>query len=435
MIDGKTANEIFDSVRLHVQSGELQPGDTLPPVRELAVSLAINRNTVAAAYKRLVTSGLAQSLGRNGTVIAAPNFRPAREGNAPQTRLLDISGGNPAPARLPDVRRYFTAIDATPRLYGDAAVDARLGVWAENWMAGDHPAGGEINLASGAVDAVERLLSAQLLPGDSVAVEDPCFLSSINMLRYAGFSPAPVAVDHEGMQVDALEAALLNGARAAIVTPRAHNPTGCSLSAARAAALREVLARYPQVMVIVDDHFALLSAADYHSVIPDTTRRWALVRSMSKALGPDMRMALIACDTVTSAHLRLRLNPGSQWVSHLLQDLVFACLTDDRFRERLDDNRRFYASQQRKMAAALHARGVSHVLPGDGLNLWLPLTGPSQPLAFQLAQAGWLVREGEPFGIQTPAHGLRLSLSTLNDDDIARLTDDIQYALQQHNQE
>lgn len=86
----------------------------------------------------------------------------------------------------------------------------------------------DINLASGAVDALERLLCALLLPGDSVAIEDPCFLSSINMLRYAGFSPSPVPVDGEGMQPEALEEALRNGARAVIITPRAHNPTGCS---------------------------------------------------------------------------------------------------------------------------------------------------------------------------------------------------------------
>ncbi|STU97074.1 transcriptional regulator of pyridoxine metabolism [Klebsiella pneumoniae subsp. ozaenae] len=47
----------------------MQPGEVLPPVRELASQLAVNRNTVAAAYKRLVTSGLAVSQGRNGTAI------------------------------------------------------------------------------------------------------------------------------------------------------------------------------------------------------------------------------------------------------------------------------------------------------------------------------------------------------------------------------
>ena len=55
MIDGKSASEIFDSIRQHITSGKLAKGETLPPVRELAVQLDVNRNTVAAAYKRLVT--------------------------------------------------------------------------------------------------------------------------------------------------------------------------------------------------------------------------------------------------------------------------------------------------------------------------------------------------------------------------------------------
>jgi DNA-binding FadR family transcriptional regulator len=57
MIVGKTASEIFDNIRHLVQSGVFKPGDVLPPVRELAGKLTVNRNTVAAAYKRLVTSG------------------------------------------------------------------------------------------------------------------------------------------------------------------------------------------------------------------------------------------------------------------------------------------------------------------------------------------------------------------------------------------
>lgn len=50
MFTGKTASEIFDNIRHLVQSGALQPGEALPPVRELAGELAVNRNTVAAAY-------------------------------------------------------------------------------------------------------------------------------------------------------------------------------------------------------------------------------------------------------------------------------------------------------------------------------------------------------------------------------------------------
>lgn len=428
MIDGKTANEIFDSIRQHVATGTLAAGETLPPVRELATALNVNRNTVAAAYKRLVTSGLAQSQGRNGTVIKGISAPVALEGGNPDTALIDLSGGNPAPVRLPDLSRYFAQINKNPRLYGDAAVSPGLKAWAAQWMQDAMPAKGEIDITSGAIDAIERLLCAHLLPGDSVVVEDPCFLSSINMLRYAGFSASPVNVDSEGMQPDMLEIALQKGARAVILTPRAHNPTGCSLSASRAAQLQEILTRYPQTLVIVDDHFALLSACRWYPVIAKETTHWAIVRSMSKTLGPDLRLAIVASDPLTSAKLRLRLNAGSQWVSHLLQDLACACLSDETYQHTLAQTQQFYAAQQQKLTAALRLHGIT--LPdSDGLNLWLPLEDNSQAIAFALAKSGWLVREGEVFGVNTPAHGLRITLSTLADSDIDKLATDIHQAL------
>lgn len=431
MIVGKTASEIFDNIRHLVQSGVLKPGDVLPPVRELAGKLSVNRNTVAAAYKRLVTSGLAISQGRNGTAIKTHNTLPALEGGDPSSPLKDISSGNPDPTRLANVKNYLSAIAAAPRLYGDAAVDPRLAAWAHAWMSKDSGVDAEINLTSGAIDALERLLCALLLPGDSVAIEDPCFLSSINMLRYAGFTPSPVPVDAEGMQPDALEEALRNGARAVIITPRAHNPTGCSLSEPRARAIRDILARYPQVLVIIDDHFALLSSTPWHSPLAAESRRWALVRSLSKTLGPDMRLAIVASDCETSAALRLRLNSGSQWVSHLLQDLVIACLNDDAFMASLTESRRYYRRQHEKLIAALARCGITHLTPGDGLNFWFPLEEPSQPVALRLAHAGWLVREGETFGIRAPSHGLRLSLATLSDEEINKLASDLCQILQQ----
>lgn len=431
MIVGKTASEIFDNIRHLVQSGVLKPGDVLPPVRELAGKLSVNRNTVAAAYKRLVTSGLAISQGRNGTAIKTHNTLPALEGGDPSSPLKDISSGNPDPTRLANVKNYLSAIAAAPRLYGDAAVDPRLAAWAHAWMSKDSGVDAEINLTSGAIDALERLLCALLLPGDSVAIEDPCFLSSINMLRYAGFTPSPVPVDAEGMQPDALEEALRNGARAVIITPRAHNPTGCSLSEPRARAIRDILARYPQVLVIIDDHFALLSSTPWHSPLAAESRRWALVRSLSKTLGPDMRLAIVASDCETSAALRLRLNSGSQWVSHLLQDLVIACLNDDAFMASLTESRRHYRRQHEKLIAALARCGITYLTPGDGLNFWFPLEEPSQPVALRLAHAGWLVREGETFGIRAPSHGLRLSLATLSDEEINKLASDLCQILQQ----
>ncbi|GAA5786350.1 transcriptional regulator PtsJ [Chitiniphilus shinanonensis] len=426
-IVGKTAAEIFDSIRQLAQSHRLAPGQALPPVRELAQTLAVNRNTVAAAYKRLVGAGIAVTQGRLGTVIRQPDAPAEQEGGQPDSPLTDLASGNPDPAWLPDLsalpRRPYR-----PRLYGEAPVNPGLVAYARQWCADACPDGAGIDLAHGAVDAVERLLAAHLVAGDKVAVEHPCFLSSISTLRVAGLQPVGVPVDAEGMRPDALQAALDQGVQAVIVTPRAHNPTGCCLSARRARALRQLLARHPYVLVIVDDHFAMLSDAPYHAVIPAQARRWALVRSVSKALGPDLRLAFVASDAQTAQRLRLRLACGTHWVSHLLQDIVEDCLATPDIQARIAQARQVYAARRAMLADALAAQGVA-TPPGDGLNLWLPLPGDSQPLAFALARLGWLVRGGEAFGVEHPAHGLRLTSASLDAATAQRLAVDLKRCL------
>lgn len=215
--------------------------------------------------------------------------------------------------------------------------------------------------------------------------------------------------------VEGLEQALAQGAQAVIVTPRAHNPTGCSLSAARARKLRAVLARYPHVLLIVDDHFSLLAVSEYHDVIPPEARRWALIRSVSKMLGPDLRLAFLASDEQTTQRLRLRLAPGTNWVSHLLQDAVGACLSSPEVAAQIAQAREGYAQRRELLATALAAQGIAVTSPADGLSLWLPLPESSQPVVLALARHGWLVRAGEGFAVQAPAHGLRMTVSTIDE--------------------
>ncbi|HDS1039852.1 TPA: GntR family transcriptional regulator, partial [Stenotrophomonas maltophilia] len=63
-ITGRSAEAIFDSIREGIGGGRLAAGSLLPPVRDLAEQLGVNRNTVAAAYKRLDAAGLASTGGR-----------------------------------------------------------------------------------------------------------------------------------------------------------------------------------------------------------------------------------------------------------------------------------------------------------------------------------------------------------------------------------
>ncbi|WP_087130263.1 aminotransferase class I/II-fold pyridoxal phosphate-dependent enzyme [Microbacterium esteraromaticum] len=425
-ITGTTAAEIADSVRALRERGMLRPGDALPPVRELASLLGVNRNTAVSAYRQLAQAGLVISRGRGGTLIAGSGG-VAQEGVA-DTVLHDVASGNPDARLIPDPTKALGRIVGRPVLYGEPVIDAELEQWTREWMLADLPRDDlQVCVTSGAVDAVERLLAQALMRDDAVALEDPCFLASIHTVRLGGYRAIPVPVDDEGMTVAGVRAALDAGVRAIISTPRAQNPTGVSLSPARAAALQDVLAEHPYVLIIEDDHFSLLSPHPYASLIGPQHRRYALVRSVSKFLGPDMCLALAGTDPVTAERLAMRLSPGTTWVSHLLQRLAHAQLTDADVRAQIAAAATHYAQRNATFTAALEQHGIT-TNSSDGLSLWVRLEVPARVAADKLMRQGWLARTGDEFRLDDAAptsHHLRLTVHDLSDADAARLIGDL----------
>ena len=77
--------QIIDQVRGGLASGVLEAGDQLPTVRQLAVDLAINPNTVVRAYRELELGGLLETHQGTGTFISTQKFRKA---NAERERQL-----------------------------------------------------------------------------------------------------------------------------------------------------------------------------------------------------------------------------------------------------------------------------------------------------------------------------------------------------------
>src|SRR6266478_4397565 len=61
--------QIIDQVLGGIASGTLRPGDQLPTVRQLAVDLAINPNTVVRAYRELEIRGILSTQQGTGTFI------------------------------------------------------------------------------------------------------------------------------------------------------------------------------------------------------------------------------------------------------------------------------------------------------------------------------------------------------------------------------
>lgn len=427
-IGGSSAAEIAESVRGLRERGALRAGDPLPSVRALASELGVNRNTAVAAYRQLVAAGVAVTRGRGGTRIAGQSPIP-QEGFAADTVLRDVGTGNPDVTLIPDPTPALARVVGRPVLYGEPVVDAGLEEWARGWLAADLlPTDVRVTVTNGAVDAVERLLSQALTRDDGVALEDPCFLSAMHTVRVGGYRPVAVPVDAEGMTPAGLRAALDGGVRAVLCTPRAQNPTGVSLSPRRAEELRAVLAEHPYVLVIEDDHYAMLSRQPYTSLIGPEHQRWALIRSVSKSLGPDMCLAVTATDPETAERLALRLRPGTTWVSHLLQRLALAQVSDPDVTAAIERAAAHYSERNAAFAARLRDAGFD-CTPGDGLNLWVDVAAPARAVSEQLMRRGWLARTGDEFSLApgVSTH-LRLTVHDLDETAAAALVTDLSAA-------
>jgi DNA-binding transcriptional MocR family regulator len=392
-LSGATASEIAASVERGVASGALAAGDPLPSVRALAAELDVSPTTVAAALRDLRRRGVVVSRPRSGTRIGErPPLRPRGAPVAPPG-VRDLASGSPDPAFLPDMAAALRDLPAPHRLYGEPPVLDELAA-----LAGDR-----ICVVNGALDGIERVLAAHLSPGDAVVVEDPGWPGVIDLVRALGLRVAGARVDARGMLPDELERALRAGARAVVLTPRGQNPFGAAHDDARAAELRALLSE--DVLLVEDDHLGPVAGVDWRSAA-GSTARYATVQSVSKWLGPDLRVAIVTGDELTLARVEGRQSLGPGWVSAISQRLAARLWTSTDVRGPRDA----YIARRQAMLAALADAGLE-AHGASGLNVWVPVPDEDAVVRALLA-AGYSISAGAAFRLSTPP-AVRITTATV----------------------
>ena len=426
-VEGSSAASISASIEAGVRSGALAWGDALPPIRSLADELRVSPATVSKAYEELRRRGIVESAGRRGTRIRP---RPPVAGPRAASRLpvplgaLDLASGDPdirlLPALGPHLHRLSAQIGA-PSGYGLAGTLPELVEAAHPRLEADGVPveEGLITVTHGALDAMERLLTTHLRPGDGVIVEDPGWANLLDLIAALGLTPVPVPMDDEGPLPDRVRDAVLAGARAVVITTRAQNPTGAAVSAQRAAELQEALSERPEVLLIEDDHAAELAGVPLHTV-SGATDSWAFIRSASKPYGPDLRTAVLAGDEATIARVVGRMRTGAGWVSTVLQRLLVSLWEDESVAAAITAAGRSYDHRRNALRDALTARGVK-AYGATGINLWVR-TDDETRLVTALRDAGYAVAPGSLFRVNEPA-GVRMTISALGDDMVEPLAD------------
>jgi DNA-binding transcriptional MocR family regulator len=426
-IRGRNASEIAGSIEEGIMRARLRPGDRIPTVRELAVALRLSPTTVAAAYHNLRTRGLIVAHGRRGTAVSAQPPIVSRARVVIPAGVRDLITGSPDPALLPPLGPVLSHVNLRPRLYGEGTNIPALVEAAGREFAADGIPSAPIAVVSGALDGIERVLNAHLRPGDRVAVEDPGYAALLDLLKAMGLGAIPMRLDDLGVLPGELLSALEAGAQACVLTPRAQNPSGAAFAARRVAQLRRILGEHPRVLAIEDDHAGPIAGVRALTVMTADHPHWAIVRSVSKSLGPDLRLAVMTGDAMTIARVEGRQSLGAGWVSHILQQVVLNLWSDPKVAKLLDKASAAYTARRTAMVAALARHGIA-AHGRSGLNVWAPV--PEEQAVVQSMQAaGWGVIAGERYRIKSPP-AIRITISRLGPGDAERIAADLARSLQ-----
>lgn len=398
-----------------ISTGSLPVGSRLPTVRELSRVLGVSPTTVSEAWRTLADVGAIAANGRNGTVVRPPagpgtprRYRQITEG--PGHFELDLSSGIPDPSLLPDLGPVIARVarQAETSSYLDHPVLPAL----DEALVASWPFPPEaLTVVNGALDALDRVCSAVLRIGDRVVVEHPTFPPLLDLLDRLGATIIGVALDEEGPIVEAMRAALEQRPRAVFIQPRAHNPTGVSLTSRRHGDLAEVLAG-STTMIIEDDHaneIAIAPLVSFGSRFPERTVH---IRSYSKSHGPDLRLAALggAGDVVTRVANRRLLGPG--WSSRILQAVLVELLADPTMEGVLATAREAYARRRATVSKVLASGGVT-VTGSDGINLWMEVDDERAAMV-SLAARGVGVAPGMPFLVLPDTDHLRVTVGLLD---------------------
>ena len=373
----------------------------------------MHRNTVVAAYDELLAQGWVHTEEARGTFVSEslpseakvprqaglstragfplPKAPSSATQHVPQG-VLNLGGGMPDTRILPmdalvrALRRVARAHGSRLMDYGDGRGDEVLRRELAVMLAAQRgvPAtADDVLITRGSQMALALIASALFSPGDTIAVEGFGYPPAWEAFARAGLELAPVPVDAEGIDVDALEGLVADRQIAGVyVTPHHQYPTPVCTSAARRLRLLALAAEH-RFAIIEDDYdneihyrgrpvLPLASADEHGSVI--------YVGTMSKVIAPGLRIGYVVASAAVLGRLHtLRLALDRQG-DGLTERAVAELFEEGEIQRHLNRMRRAYQSRRDALVGAI-ARELPDVLvfdlPDGGMALWASARGVS----------------------------------------------------------
>ena len=397
--------EVAEYLGKLMAQGTLQPGDRLPSVRKLHQQLSVSISTVMEAYRLLEDRGLITVRPQSGYYVKAVvslkephSSHPPRQPSSVDTsivsrlyadldqpNLIKLGAAIPSPELLP-LATLNRLMGQVIRTHSARAHSYQSSLGCESLRheiakklidAGCSISPHQIIVTNGTTEALYLALQAVTKPGDTVALESPCYYGLLQALESLRLQALELPTSpREGLSLPHLETSLARSEiTACAIVSNFSNPLGSCMSDRHKQDLVKLLNKY-EIPLIEDDIYGdLYFTGNRPKAIKafDTQGRVLYCSSVSKTLSPGLRVGWLVAEhnLVEIKKLKMVTNVTT---SILPQLTIAAFLAHGGYERHLRKLRRTYLTQMEKMRVAISnyfppQTRMTH--PQGGQVLWL----------------------------------------------------------------
>jgi len=403
---------VQDYIKKKIRDGEWPVGSKLPPQRELASTLGVNRSTIISALDELKAQGLIE--GRMGSSIkvvqniwqvlttSTPHWNdyvqwslhPSNDSTVKKINhaetdadFLHLSKGEIGSELHPakELSNAFMTVGRNISYagYGDGRGNLSLRKALSNHLGsrGVPASPDSILIVSGSLQALQLISLGVLQPESTVFLEQPSYIYSLHIFRSAGMKLKGIPVDDKGMNTDHLRQQTLSSSKSILYTnPTFHNPTGTVMSLERRKDILKVCEAY-QLPVIEDDIYQDLWFEEPPPTLKSLDKQGHVlyVGSFSKTIDPGLRIGwMVGPEDVVQrlADIRMQMDYGTSMTSQTVAEhMLTSGLYDShmhRTREKLLKKRNYLLQ-----LLNTHFRNEAHwKVPKGGFFIWVNFHQP-----------------------------------------------------------
>lgn len=409
---------IADAIGEDIRSGQLAPGDRLPPMRALADWLGIDFTTVTRAYAEAARRELVDAEVGRGTFVRKRALPPPR---TVTVGAVEMSMNHPPafhdPALLERMWQGMRDVQARGEDLlmryqppGGTPYDREVGA---GWLSSHIPgaAADRVLVTAGLQGGLHSVLSMLLSPGDTLAVEALTYPGVRALAALLRLRLVPVAMDEHGVDPDALDAVCASESpKAFYCMPSLHNPTAITMPVERREAIAAVMKRH-NLPIIEDDDYGSLPAQVLPPLAVFAPALTYHIAGLSKCLSPSLVVAYVLTpDAWSAARLTSVMRATSGTVSSLSAAVTSRWIEEGTAAQVVQAIR---TEANERLAIASRMLPRSQVaIPKDGFHLWLRLPEPwtSGEFVGGLRNAGLGIVGREAFSVGPSPEAVRLAL-------------------------